>query len=111
MRHTRARNVIERAFRIVKIRWGILRSASYYPIRTQVRLIMACFLLHNFVRKEMVIDPLDARLDREPVEPPDGVPPDDFIASVEATPEWTAQRDLLAHAMWVEYTSGAWRLI
>lgn len=34
MRHTRVRNVIERAFGILKIRWGILRCAVNYPIRT-----------------------------------------------------------------------------
>lgn len=28
MRHTRARNVIERAFGVMKMRWGILRSAA-----------------------------------------------------------------------------------
>ena len=32
MRHTSARNIIERAFAVLKMRWGILRSASYYPI-------------------------------------------------------------------------------
>ncbi|KAL8483714.1 hypothetical protein ACS0TY_026409 [Phlomoides rotata] len=34
MRHTRARNVIERVFGIVKMWWGILRSTSLYPIKT-----------------------------------------------------------------------------
>ncbi|KAL8547285.1 hypothetical protein ACS0TY_006855 [Phlomoides rotata] len=36
MRHTRARNVIERAFGVLKMRFGILRSAAFYPVRTQV---------------------------------------------------------------------------
>ncbi|XP_042042806.1 protein ANTAGONIST OF LIKE HETEROCHROMATIN PROTEIN 1-like [Salvia splendens] len=43
MRHTKARNVIEQAFVVLKMRWGILRSASFYPIQTQIRLIMTCF--------------------------------------------------------------------
>lgn len=34
MRHSKARNVIERAFGVLKMCWGILRSASYYPIKT-----------------------------------------------------------------------------
>ncbi|KAL8498901.1 hypothetical protein ACS0TY_022028 [Phlomoides rotata] len=47
MRHTRARNVIHRAFGVLKMHFEILRSAAFYPVKTQVRLIMACFLLHN----------------------------------------------------------------
>ncbi|PPE02884.1 hypothetical protein GOBAR_DD00091 [Gossypium barbadense] len=32
MKHASARNVIERFFRLLKLRWGILRSPSFYPI-------------------------------------------------------------------------------
>lgn len=63
IRHSKARNIIDRAFAVLKMRWGILRIASYYPIITQIRLIMACFLLHNFIRREMTIDPIEAQLD------------------------------------------------
>lgn len=63
MRHTKARNVIECAFAVLKMRWGILRSTSFYPIKTHIRLIMACFLLHNFSRHEMPMDPIEAELD------------------------------------------------
>ncbi|XP_041990655.1 uncharacterized protein LOC121805779 [Salvia splendens] len=66
MRHTKARNVIERAFAVLKMRWGILRSASFYPLKVQINLIIACFLLHNYVRSEMPIDPLDDLLDCMP---------------------------------------------
>ena len=33
MKHTAARNVIERYFGLLKLRWGILRSLSFYPVR------------------------------------------------------------------------------
>ncbi|PPD82103.1 hypothetical protein GOBAR_DD20962 [Gossypium barbadense] len=32
MKHASARNVIERCFGLLKLRWGILRSPSFYPI-------------------------------------------------------------------------------
>ncbi|MFQ6645871.1 hypothetical protein Gotur_019381, partial [Gossypium turneri] len=33
MKHASARNVIERCFGLLKLRWGILRSPSFYPVR------------------------------------------------------------------------------
>ncbi|XP_062080062.1 uncharacterized protein LOC133784806 [Humulus lupulus] len=53
MKHSSARNVIERCFGAIKNRWAILRSPSFYPIKTQNRIILACCLLHNFIRREM----------------------------------------------------------
>ncbi|KAL7181786.1 hypothetical protein ACSBR1_040648 [Camellia fascicularis] len=76
MKHAQARNVIERCFGLLKMRWAILRSASYYPIRTQNRIITACCLLHNFIRREMAVDPIEDDDDDEENQPPMG---DDFI--------------------------------
>ncbi|KAL0408306.1 UNVERIFIED_CONTAM: hypothetical protein Sradi_1765000 [Sesamum radiatum] len=59
LRHASARNVIERTFGLLKTCWGILRSLSYYPIRVQNEIIIACCLLHNFVRMEMPDGPLE----------------------------------------------------
>ncbi|KAH6825361.1 hypothetical protein C2S53_018263 [Perilla frutescens var. hirtella] len=53
MKHSSARNVIERLFDLIKNRWAILRSPSYYPIKIQNRIIMVCCLLHNFIKQEM----------------------------------------------------------
>ncbi|XP_042064393.1 uncharacterized protein LOC121808099 isoform X2 [Salvia splendens] len=102
MRHSKARNVIERAFAVLKMRWGILCSASYYPIQTQIRLIMACFLLHNFIRHEMSTDPFEEAVDGESsATGPDQVSPQpEYIDYVDPTPEWTQFRDSIAMAMW-----------
>ena len=103
MRHTKARNIIERAFAVLKMRWGILRSASFYPIKTQIHLIMACFLLHNFIRREMAVDPIEVELDVDMNTATDhdeqfiGL---DYVDCIEPTPEWTATRDNLAVHMW-----------
>ncbi|XP_073298704.1 uncharacterized protein [Primulina huaijiensis] len=58
-RHSQARNIIERAFGLLKKRWAILRSPSFYPLAVQNQIILACILLHNFIRNQMPDDPLD----------------------------------------------------
>ncbi|KAL1559488.1 hypothetical protein AAHA92_09825 [Salvia divinorum] len=102
MRHTKARNVIERAFAVLKMRWGILRSASFYPIQTQIRLIMTCFLLHNFIRREMDVDPVEAELDGESFlsTNDEEVNTQDYVDCVEPSVEWTQIRDDIALNMW-----------
>ncbi|TYK06174.1 retrotransposon protein [Cucumis melo var. makuwa] len=47
------RNVIERAFGVLKGRWAILRGKSYYPLQVQCRTILACALLYNLINREM----------------------------------------------------------
>ncbi|KAL1556309.1 hypothetical protein AAHA92_11953 [Salvia divinorum] len=103
MRHTKARNVIERAFAVVKIRWGILRSASYYPIRTQIRLILCCFLLHNFIRGEMMVDPIEQELDGDYEALNIGAEGDEptYVDTIEPTPAWNNKRSELAETMWL----------
>ncbi|KAL1543546.1 hypothetical protein AAHA92_20508 [Salvia divinorum] len=102
MRHTKARNVIERAFAVLKMRWAILRSASFYPIKTQIRLIMAYFLLHNFIRREMDVDPIEAELDENmhTITPEEEFIGLDYVDCVEPSAEWTVTRDNLALNMW-----------
>ncbi|XP_057764994.1 uncharacterized protein LOC130985849 [Salvia miltiorrhiza] len=104
LRHSKARNIIERSFGVMKMRWGILRSTSYYPIVIQNRIIMACFIINNFIRSEMTVDPIEEQfnnltVEMEFAEQDHG----EFIDAVEASPAWNAQRDDLAHAMWQKY--------
>ncbi|KAG8488413.1 hypothetical protein CXB51_016567 [Gossypium anomalum] len=58
MKHASARNVIERCFGLLKLRWGILRSPSFYPssrgtkrkwVPEEDAALVACMVdLHNF---------------------------------------------------------------
>ncbi|KAH9698492.1 DDE Tnp4 domain-containing protein [Citrus sinensis] len=43
IKHSSVRNVIERCFGMLKNRWAILRSSSFYPIKTQNRIITLRF--------------------------------------------------------------------
>lgn len=49
-RHSSIRNVIERAFGVLKSRFRILRNMPAYSITKQGQLITACCTLHNFIR-------------------------------------------------------------
>jgi len=59
MRHAKAINIIERCFGRLKGWWRILRSPSYFPIKTQCLIIMDCALLHNLILQNMSRDPME----------------------------------------------------
>ena len=62
MKHSQATNCIERCFGILKARWAIFRDKSFYLVKTQRRIISACFILHNFIRSEMPIDLIESEV-------------------------------------------------
>ncbi|KAH0643217.1 hypothetical protein KY290_035430 [Solanum tuberosum] len=96
MKHARARNVIERTFGLLKGRWGILRSPSWYSVKIHNRIISACCLIHNFIRREMEVDPLEIDVE-EQVEYQQN-----NIDVVESSQEWTTWRDELAQSIKME---------
>ncbi|KAL0411287.1 UNVERIFIED_CONTAM: hypothetical protein Slati_3718400 [Sesamum latifolium] len=96
LKHSSARNVIERAFELLKVRWGILRSQSFYPIDTQNKIILVCCLLHNFLRNEMPDDPLELEIPDQHEIPDENI---ECISSIDTTTAWTSWRDQLASSM------------
>ena len=110
LRHSSARNTIERAHGLLKKRWAILRKSSFYDKKTQVRIINACFILHNFVRVENINEEeLLAEVDEEINDtiPVDGDGEEDlgFVSTARPTEEWDKFRDELALNMFAEYES------
>ena len=104
MKHSAARNVIERTFGIVKMRWAILRSHSFYPIRTQCRIVTACCLLENLIKREMEADPVEQQYDQDQANHLyDEIPQEEYIQTVETTNEWTQLRDNMATEMYNNY--------
>ncbi|XP_059291007.1 uncharacterized protein LOC132044523 [Lycium ferocissimum] len=80
MKHARTCNIIERAFGVLKGRWGILRGT-----------------------REIEVDPLDTETEfnmEHQHEPEHG-----NIDTVEPSDEWTTWRDELAQSMWNERSS------
>ncbi|KAL8536647.1 hypothetical protein ACS0TY_012008 [Phlomoides rotata] len=80
------------------MRWGILRSPLWYPIKTTNKIIMACCLLHNFIRKEMKVDPLEGGLDEYlSTHVANEIANDvEMINSLETSTEWNTLRDTTA---------------
>ena len=56
--HARLRNVIERAFGVVKACFPLLKRMTPYSFTTQTKFIMTCFSIHNFLRQISVADRL-----------------------------------------------------
>ena len=92
MKHSSVRNVIERCLGIIKKTWTILKSPFFYPIMAQNKIIMACCLLHNFIRRKMHIDPSKGNDEDMITEDTILAMPNDPITSIGVMPEWTIFR-------------------
>ncbi|KAJ9553401.1 hypothetical protein OSB04_017446, partial [Centaurea solstitialis] len=56
--HAQLRNVIERAYGVLKARFPILKQMTPYPFAIQKDVVIACFAIHNFIRKYNIQDQL-----------------------------------------------------
>ncbi|XP_059654788.1 protein ALP1-like [Cornus florida] len=57
-RHSSLRNIIERCFGLLKMRFAILKAMPPYKFSTQVLIVMVCCTLHNFIRNQHQPDDL-----------------------------------------------------
>ncbi|TYJ95515.1 retrotransposon protein [Cucumis melo var. makuwa] len=102
MKHSSARNVIERAFGVLKGRWTILRGKSYYPQQVQCRTILACALLQNLINREMTycedvndVDEGDSTYATTTAS--------EDIHYIETTNEWSQWHDELVKSMFTDW--------
>jgi hypothetical protein len=49
LRHSRLRVTVERAFGALKNRFRILDNKPFHPYKTQVKLVLACCIIHNWI--------------------------------------------------------------
>jgi len=49
--HSSIRNVIERSFGVLKMKWQILYKMASYPMFKQKMIVVATMVLHNFIRE------------------------------------------------------------
>ncbi|XP_021771455.1 uncharacterized protein LOC110735574 [Chenopodium quinoa] len=109
LRHAKARNVIERCFELLKGRWGILRSPSWFSLQTHGRIVLACALLHNLVKRYMLseFDDDDLYEESSDSDRDNGDDSDDddieYITSIDVTNPWTNFRNTMAQTMFNDW--------
>lgn len=59
LRHAKLRNIIERAFGVLKRKFASLVKAMEYDLDTQVKLVYAAIALHNFIIQSAAFDGFD----------------------------------------------------
>ena len=85
------------------MRWDILRSPSFYPIRVHNRIIVACCLLHNFIRIEMSVDPFENEVGKYLHSNP--LVQNNSIIGIKPSNHWTNWRLELANQMFIKWQS------
>ena len=63
--HLALRNVIERSFGVLKMKWRILLHLPCYKMWKQSMIIIACMALHNFIRDSALTDHCFQRCDED----------------------------------------------
>ncbi|XP_020253884.1 uncharacterized protein LOC109830943 [Asparagus officinalis] len=114
LRHSSLRSKIESTFGVLKNRFKILSAKPHYPFPTQIDIVIACTILHNYI---VIEDPGDELLhednhieedgDEIANEGKEGVV--DFTQTMtqreerDSRNEWRAKRDQIAIKMWKDY--------
>ncbi|XP_039128882.1 protein ALP1-like [Dioscorea cayenensis subsp. rotundata] len=104
LRHSMLRSRVERAFAILKNRFKILTSHHFFPYKTQVLLVIACCIIHNYISG---IDPNDQILRNGNMQE------EHLVLSQsrsqrdqrEENRQWVELRDNIAIEMWHQYSS------
>jgi len=74
-RHSSLRNVIEKTFGVLKKRFPIIASGTepHYDVDNMTQIVLACCILHNFLRgvgnDESLLEEVDNELLQEDVQP------------------------------------------
>ncbi|WVZ96112.1 hypothetical protein U9M48_041791, partial [Paspalum notatum var. saurae] len=96
LRHSSLRVTVERAFGALKNRFRILDNKPFHPFKTQVKLVLTCCILHNWILGHGVdeVVPMESTWEPNNSSPMGhGVPMDDNSA-------WATIRDQWANQMW-----------
>ncbi|KAL4580027.1 hypothetical protein LXL04_016201 [Taraxacum kok-saghyz] len=93
--HAKLQNVIECAYGVLKARFPILKRMTPFSLVTQRNITIACFALHNFIRKEGLSDKYFARYGEPNVTCPNNNEPVDDAEVEVPTQSSAADRDYM----------------
>jgi hypothetical protein len=96
LRHSSLRTSIERGFGCYKNRFAIIDSKPFHPYKTQVKLVLACCILHNWILEhgvDEIVPPESTWVPNSNGQHGHGVPMDDNSAC-------GTLRDEVATQMW-----------
>jgi hypothetical protein len=98
LRHSSLRVTVERAIGALKLRFRIFDNKPFHKYRTQVKLVVACAILHNWIlgfgMDEVV--PNEADFTGAPPQPVELPPAHLDVDSI----DMAAKRDVVCEAMW-----------
>jgi len=94
LRHSSKRTSIERAFGGYKNRFRIIDNKPFHPYKTQVKLVLACCILHNWILDHGVDEVIPLESTWQPnSNHGHGIAADDNSA-------WASFREEVANEMW-----------
>ncbi|XP_074348641.1 uncharacterized protein LOC141687308 [Apium graveolens] len=89
--HAKLRNVIERAYGVLKARFPILKQMAPYSFSTQRDIVIACIAVHNFIRKKKLEDELFDRCDQASLSDSDGEGDEEDLEGPMNDTQWGSQ--------------------
>jgi hypothetical protein len=95
LRRSSLRVTVERAFGALKNRFRILDNKPFHPYKTQVKLVLACCIIHNWIVGHGEDEFFPDVATWEP-NPPSNSPAEEVPDNV----AWGQRRDAIADAMW-----------
>ena len=104
--HSSLRAVIECQFGILKNRFKILRQMiPFKTFKKQVQVVLAYFILHNFIKRHSVVDEPDWELSEEEDNDaiPEPVAPDNLDSDDDEDDAYLKNRDVIALNLWMRY--------
>jgi len=96
LRHSSLRVTVERAFGALKSRFHIIDNKPFHPYKTQVNLVLACCIFHNWILSHGIDEVITLESTWEPNPPVNHV----HGVDMDGNAAWVTLRDQWANAMW-----------
>lgn len=105
LRHSSLRTTIERCFGVLKKRFRVLDAEPYWSFKTQVDVVLACCVIHNYI---MGVDPVDSIMEEVNEDMWRDQNREVGQSQMEVREEnkaWVDKRDNISEAMWRDYVT------